>query len=108
MGDFINFAKDFSSVPFQVYGSIVILAFTFFFLGYRMFKFAFLFFIVFLVSFIILLRGPMGEEMIAKFQGKRPPLFKLPTEADKEKIREQRELIKQCRESLKEVKQGRE
>jgi hypothetical protein len=99
MGDFINFAKDFFSSPlFQVVGTIVILAFTFFFLGYRMFKFAFLF-------FIVLLRGPMGEEMIAKFQGKRPPLFKLPTEADKEKIREQRELIKQYRGSLKEVKQ---
>jgi hypothetical protein len=108
MGDFINFAKDFSSVPFQVYGMIVILAFTFFFLGYRMYKFAFLFLIGFLVFFIVWLRGPMGEDMIAKFQGKRPPLFKLPTEADKEKIREQRELMKHYRESLKEVKQGRE
>jgi hypothetical protein len=37
----------------------------------------------------------MGKEMIEKFQGKRPSLFQLPTAGDKEKIREQKELMRQ-------------
>jgi len=99
MSDFVNFAKDVGSTSlFQVIGMIVILVFTLFFLGHRLFKLAFLFFIIFLVILVVWLRGPMGEEMIEKFQGKRPPLFQLPTAADKEKLREQKELMKQNKE----------
>jgi hypothetical protein len=101
MSDFVHFAMEIGSDSlYQVIGMIVILVFTLFFLGHRLFKFAFLFFVVFLIIFVAWLRGPMGKEMIEKFQGKRPPLFQLPTEADKEKIREQRELLKRNKEKI--------
>lgn len=86
---------------------VVILAFTFVFVGHRMFAFAFLFFTVFLAIFISWLTGPVGERMIEKFQKKHPPVFQLPDEEDQEKIREQIKLMKEYKEAIKEMKEDR-
>jgi len=103
MSDFISFAKDVGSTSlFQVIGMIVLLVFTFLFIGHKLFKLAFLFFIIFLAIFVLWLRGPMGEEMIEKFKGKRPPLFHMPSTEEKEKIKEQREMMRQLMKQNKE------
>jgi len=107
MGDFISFSKDIlSSSLFQIMVMIVVFVFTLILLVYRIFKLAIISFVFFLLILFAWLSGPMGKDMIEKFQKKRPPTYQFPDEIDKEKLREQRELIKQYKDAMKEMRDG--
>ncbi len=108
MEDFINFIKHIITA-YDLVMMIVCLSFTMVFLILRLFKFASIFGLAFIIAFVIWLRGPMGQQVSERFQKKHPPTFDIPDDEETEKARESyKESLKEYRKALKEMKEAQE
>ena len=68
MSEFFKFILE--DVSFQITASIVFFTFTLILLYNKLYRYALILGLVFLVILAIVLKGPFGQELIKKFRGK--------------------------------------
>jgi hypothetical protein len=89
MSEFLIFI--FEDASFQITASILFFTFTLILLYHKLFRYALILGLVFLVILAIVLKGPFGQELIKKFRGKSTQSLFMYNQKDK--IGAERQLV---------------
>lgn len=91
-----------TSTTFHVVALFVLLTFIFVFLSHKLYMYGLLLAALFFVFLIAVLQGPLGQQVKAKFKEGHRPTFQV----NEEDYRKQRELMREYRDALKEMRKG--
>ena len=94
MSEFLHWLFSQDSL-FSIIGAAIFFWVTLIFLIRKLYKFALLFAVLFLVCLAVLAAGPLGDHFRERMSGKREPAFKM---LDKQQMDEVREKIRRERE----------